>query len=89
MHLTPFVVAWICLGITTGLLAAYRHFLSMHEDDNIHIEEWEKPATARQAAEAHRIQLIDQWGQRLTILMAVTGVALGCFYLYLGWIGRY
>lgn len=83
MHLTTFVIAWIGLGIATGLLAAYRQFLTLHEDDNIHIEEWQKPAAARQSAEAHKFELIDQWGQRLTILMAVTGVALGAFYLFL------
>lgn len=88
MHLTPFVIAWIGLGITTGLLAAYRQFLTMHEDDNIHIEEWQKPATVRQVAETHRIELIDQWGQGLTILMAVSGLVLGAAYLYWAWLGR-
>ncbi len=87
MSLTPFVVGWICLGIATGLLAAYRQFLGMHEDENIHIEEWEKPAMVRQLAEAHRIELIDKWGQGLTILTVIAGVILGAFYLYWGWVG--
>jgi hypothetical protein len=39
---------------------------------------------ARQIVEVQRIELIDQWGQGLTILMVVTGVPLWAFYLYLG-----
>jgi len=85
MNLAPFVVAWIGLGIAAGLLAAYRQFLSVHEDDNIHIEE---PAMVRKVAEAHKIELIYQWGQGLTILTVVTGMALGAFYLCLVWLRR-
>ncbi len=84
MNLTPFVIAWICLGVATLALAAYRKFLSTHEDDYIHAEDWARAVTERQVAAAHKFEVIDRWGEGLTILMAVAGVVLGGFYLYLG-----
>jgi hypothetical protein len=86
MNLTPFVVAWICLGMATLVLAAYRKYLSTHEDDYIHVEEWAKAATDQQAAAARKFERIDRWGEGLTILMAVAGVLLGAFYLYQAWL---
>jgi hypothetical protein len=83
MNLTPFVIVWICLGVVTAALAVCRKFLSMHEDEYIHIEEWSKSATAQQIAAARKFKAIDRWGEGLTIVMAVTGVMLGGFYLYL------
>jgi hypothetical protein len=86
MNLTPFVIAWICLGIATLALAAYRKFLSTHEDDYIHVEEWAKSVTDQQTVAARRFERIDRCGEGLTVLMAVAGVVLGGFYLYLGWL---
>jgi len=88
MNLTPFVIAWICLGVSTLGLAAYRKYLSTHEDDYLHVEEWAKPVTDQQTAAARKFERIDRWGEGMTVLMAVTGVVLGGIYLYLAWIGR-
>jgi len=67
-------------------LAAYRKYLSTHEDDYIHVEEWAKPVTAQQTVAAHKFEVIDRWGEGLTVLMAVAGVVLGAVYLYQAWL---
>jgi len=86
MNLKPFVIAWICLGAGTLGLAAYRKFLSTHEDDYIHAEDWAKAVSAKQVVAARRFERIDHWGEAMTVLMAVAGIALGGFYLYSGWL---
>jgi hypothetical protein len=35
---------------------------------------------------ARRLDGIDAWGKRLTIVMAVMGVALASYYLYVQWV---
>jgi hypothetical protein len=83
MNFTPFIAAWVFLGLGTLVLAAYRRFLSTYEDDNLHIANAE--VTAKQMASARRFTAIDRWGEALTILLAASGVILGGIYLYLGW----
>lgn len=84
MNFTPFIAAWVVLGLGTLVLAAYRRFLSTYEDDNLHIAN--EGTTAKQIASARRFTTIDRWGEALTILLAITGVILGGIYLYLGWV---
>jgi len=40
MNWTPYLIVWICLGVATLGLALYRKFLTMKEDDYIHVEDW-------------------------------------------------
>ncbi len=83
MNFTPFIIGWVCLGVATLGLAAYRKFLSTYEDDNLHIEDM--GVTAKQFESARRFHTIDRWGEGLTILLAATGVILGGIYLYIAW----
>jgi hypothetical protein len=83
MNFTPFIAAWVFLGLGTLVLAAYRKFLSTYEDDNLHIANEE--LGAKQFASARRFATIDRWGEALTVLLVATGVILGGIYLYLGW----
>ncbi len=85
MNLTPFVIAWICLGIATATLAIYRKLLSMREDDYLHIEDWNEAVVAQQTALAHKFDIIDRWGKALTVVVVVAGAVLGGIYLYMGW----
>ena len=86
MNLAPFIIAWLCVGFATAALAVYRKFLSTHEDDTLHLEDWSAAEITRQAASARRFKVIDRWGEGLTILMAASGVVLGAIYLYGLWL---
>lgn len=86
MNLTPFIIAWLCVGVATAALAVYRKFLSTHEDDHLHLADWSAAATTKQAASARRFKVIDHFGEGLTILTAVSGVVLGAIYLYGLWL---
>ena len=82
MNWTFFVAAWICLGVATLGLALYRKFLTMREDDYIHIEQWRAPEVEQQQAMARKIHSIDKYGETLTILTLLGGLALAIAWIY-------
>jgi hypothetical protein len=84
MNWTPYVIAWMCMGVATLGLALYRKFLAMKEDDYIHIEEWRAPEVLRQETMAKKIHAIDRFGETLSVLTVVGGLALGIAYIYAG-----
>ena len=82
MNWTPYLIVWICLGVATLGLALYRKFLTMKEDDYIHVEDWKAGEVAKQEAAAHRFRSVDRWGEALTILTTAAGLALAVAYVY-------
>lgn len=82
MSWTFYLIVWICLGIATLGLALYRKFLTMKEDDYIHIEAWRAPEVARQETAARRFHAIDRLGEVLTIVTIVAGLAIAVAYIY-------
>jgi hypothetical protein len=82
MNWTPYLIVWICLGVATLGLALYRKFLTMKEDDYIHVEGWKAAEVAKQEAAAHKFHAIDRWGEALTILTTVAGLVLAVGYVY-------
>lgn len=81
MNWMPFLIVWICLGAATLGLALYRKFLTMREDDLIHMETWQEPLANRQQVAARRFHSIDRWGEALTVLTLVGGLALAVGYV--------
>lgn len=79
--MTALVSIWMVLGVTTLALALYRKFVSMHEDNYVHISEGEQRYIAQQVATFHRLGTIDKWGVSLTIITAVMGLGLALAYL--------
>jgi len=82
MNWTPFLIAWICLGVATLGLALYRKFLTMKEDDLIHPEPWKAGDVARQEVAARRFNSIDRYGETLTVVTVATGLVLAIVYVY-------
>ena len=82
MALTMLIVLFAAFGVATAGLALYRKFLSMHEDDLIHIGPGEEVLVPQQVAMAHRMAVIDRWGEVLTVATAVFGVLSLAAYLY-------
>ena len=61
---------------------AIRKFVTMKEDDYIHVEDWKGAEVAKQEAAVSRFRAIDRWGELLTIITIVAGLTLAVTYLY-------
>ena len=80
--MTTFVIFWAILGIATLALALYRKFVSMREDDYVHLSAGEERLIPQQVATFKKIGAIDRWGITMTIVTVVFGLALAALYLY-------
>ena len=80
--MTAFVIFWAILGVATLALALYRKFVSMREDDYLHLSAGEERLIPQQVATFRKIGSIDRWGVTLTIVTAALGLALAALYLY-------
>jgi len=86
LNLTPIAVVWALLALVTAGLALYRKLLTHNEDDYLHVHEGEARIVSQQFQLAHKVDEIDRWGKFLTIVTAVSGVAIACVYLYQGYV---
>ena len=82
MTLTALGVLFACFGLTTVALALYRKFLSMKEDDYIHVSPGEERLIPQQVEMAAKMAKIDHWGEVLTVATVAFGLILGAAYLY-------
>lgn len=80
--MTAFVIFWAILGLATLALALYRKFVSMREDDYLHLAAGEERLIPQQVATFHKLGSIDRWGVSLTIATVAFGLALAAVYLY-------
>jgi len=76
------VIFWAILGVATLALALYRKFVSMREDDYLHLSAGEERLIPQQVATFRRIGVIDKWGITMTIVTVILGLALAAMYLY-------
>jgi hypothetical protein len=82
MTFTALVVLLAVLVVATAALALYRKFVTMREDDLIHIGEGEEKLIPQQVEVAHRIAVVDRWGEILTVVTAAYGLVVASIYLY-------
>jgi len=80
--MTTFVIFWAILGVATLALALYRKFVTMREDDYLHLAAGEERLIPQQVATFRRIGVIDKWGITMTIVTVILGLALAGLYLY-------
>jgi uncharacterized membrane protein len=80
--MTAFVIFWAILGLATLALALYRKFVTMREDDYLHLSAGEERQIPQQVATFRKIGKIDRWGITMTIVTVVLGLALAALYLY-------
>ena len=80
--MTTVVIFWAILGIATLALALYRKFVTMREDDYVHLAAGEERMIPQQVATFKKIGAIDRWGITMTIVTVVLGLALAALYLY-------
>jgi hypothetical protein len=82
----PLLAMWSALALTVIGLAMYRRSVAGHEDDFLHVRDDEANLVAAQGAVAHKLESIDKWGKILTVVVGVTGVALGAYFVYWSWL---
>ena len=87
--MTTFVISWAILGLATLGLALYRKFVSMREDDYLHLSAGEERLIPQQVATFRKIGIIDKWGVTLTIVTVALGLALAALYLYQAALSQY
>lgn len=80
--MTTFVIFWAILGAATLALALYRKFITMREDDYVHLAASEERLIPQQVATFRKIGAIDRWGITMTIVTVALGLALAALYLY-------
>ena len=80
--MTTFVIFWAILGLATLALALYRKFVTMGEDDYLHLSAGEQRYIPQQVATFRKIGSIDRWGITMTIVTVALGLALAALYLY-------
>ena len=80
--MTTFVIFWAILGLATLALALYRKFVSMREDDYLHLSAGEERLIPQQVATFRKIGTIDRWGVTMTIVTVALGLALAVLYIY-------
>jgi hypothetical protein len=85
INLMPFGASWIALTCAVLILALYRRRVSGQEDDVLHVSDGEPGRINKQAATAHRLEVLDRWGKLLTVIGAVYGLLLGAAYFYQYW----
>ena len=83
-NLVPFAIAWCLLGVAVIGLAFKRKQVASHEDDSLHLNASSGVVT-EQVSMAQKLEAIDKWGRMLTILLVVTGLALGIAYGFSIW----
>ena len=57
-HLSPLLIAWACLTAVLVLLLIYRSTLSMHEDDQLFLDESEAHIQREQVENHRRIEKV-------------------------------
>ena len=82
MTFTALTVLFVVMVVATVSLALWRKFITMREDDYIHIAEGEEKLIPQQLEVARTIALVDRWGEILTVATAAYGLVLGALYLY-------
>jgi hypothetical protein len=80
--MTPLMIFWAMLGAATLGLALYRKFVSLREDDYLHLAAAEERLIPQQVATFRKLQTIDRWGITLTVVTVVLGMGLVAAYLY-------
>jgi hypothetical protein len=86
MNFTFVVGLWMVLGVATLVLAIYRQFFSVHnENDVVHLGPGEEKEISRQVSLARKIGFIDRWGKGMTVITILIGLGLATSYLYQAW----
>jgi hypothetical protein len=82
MNMLSYFVIWSGLAVSVLGLALYRHLVSMHEDDFLHLGAGGEKLIPEQIANYQKLDGLDRRGKRLTAITLGLGILLLIAYLY-------
>jgi hypothetical protein len=82
MNYTVLLGVWIAVALAVLALAVYRRIVASDEDDMLHVRDSEVKLNELQQKVDRKLTLIDRWGQALTVVAVVYGLALSGAFLY-------
>ena len=85
MNIIPYISTWVVLAVVVLVLGIYRIRLARHDDDTLDVIMSDPGVIAHQKETVHRLKVIDLWGQALTVLAVLYGLAIAALYLYQVW----
>jgi len=86
MNLIPYVSTWSVLAFVVLILGIYRLRLGRRDDVTLDVLASDPGVLAHQKEAVHKIKVIDVWGQTLTVLAFLYGLAIVGYYLYNVWL---
>ncbi len=86
MSFVPFVVVLAVLAVIVVVLLVYRHSLTAHEDDTVHIMDGEEAIVYQQEALAKKLAFVERWIKILIAIVIIGGIVLLVAYVYLTYI---
>ncbi len=78
-------IVWAALTLFVISLAIVRKFTARNEDDLVHLSGTADAVISQQFEVANKLDKIDTWGKRLTVVDAVFGFVLVVVSLYFTW----
>jgi len=82
INLFPLTIAWMFLAAVVIGLIIYRAWVASGEDDRLHVNQSEIGMVSRQATISQKLESIDRWGQMLTVVVLLYGLAMAAGYIY-------
>ncbi|HLJ50759.1 MAG TPA: hypothetical protein VKU01_32330 [Bryobacteraceae bacterium] len=83
---SPFFLVLVFLVLAVIGLALYRKMVANLEDDTVHLSAIESGAIHRQEEIASRLEKIDYWGKRATIVAGIYALVYGAYEIYRAWV---
>jgi uncharacterized membrane protein len=87
INLLPFTVLWMVVAVVVIGLILYRAWIARREDDTLHVHQSEIGLVSQQATTAQKLESIDRWGQTLTVIALLYGLAMAVAYIYQNLLG--
>jgi hypothetical protein len=85
MNFIPYIVSWsVCALIVLGV-AIYRITLAGRDDRSLDLMVKDEHVIADQKMAVKRIRSIDHWGEALTVITVLYGLAIASIYFYQIW----
>jgi hypothetical protein len=75
------VWSWLVLALLVVGLAIYRNLAGIHSNWSFHVL---GPGIRRETSALGKIEAIERWGELLTLLVIIYGLALAGIYIYAG-----
>ncbi len=76
------LLVWVALTLVVIGLLTYRYFVSLKEDDLLHLADAEAPLVNEQNAMVVRLGRIDRLSRQLTIADLALGLCLGGVFIF-------